>query len=240
MKRYLIIAILITLGFTACTRNITYKTVEDKISAADSLYNAKKYARAAVLYDEVSFERKSGQTAYALLRLADSYFAVNRFADARQRYDQFIKTFPQHSDLNKAYFQIGVCFFEESLPAQYDQTQTLSSIEAFRTFVQKFPNDPRYGEAVEYVRKAQYKLIEKKYRDGYIYYMMKDYSSALMYFKEVTELGNTDDLDKLSHYYSAKILLEQGNRPAAEEQFRALKEGYPNSKETAKLSKKFS
>ncbi|HNX37915.1 MAG TPA: outer membrane protein assembly factor BamD [Candidatus Cloacimonadota bacterium] len=238
MKRSLIIVTLIIMGLTACSRNVVYKDVTDKVAAADSLFNAKKYARAAVLYDEVSFERKSGQTAYALMRLADSYFAVNRFTDARQRYEQFTKTFPQHTDVNRAMYQIAVCYYEESLPAQYDQTLTLNCIDAFRNFVLKYPSDPMYSQAVEYVRKAQFKLIQKKYLNGYIYYMMKDYSSALMYFSEVTELGNTDELDRLSHYYSGKILREQKNIDGAKLHLLALQDKYPDSKETRKLSQK--
>lgn len=238
MKRILIPLILILL-LGACARNQTYTGVADKLAAADSLYALGKYSRAAVLYDEISFERKSGQTAYALIRLADSYMKINRWADARARLEQVIKSFPQHPDLNKAYFNIALCYFEESLPAQYDQTATIKCIDAFRTFAQKFPTDPKFEDALTYVRKAQYKLIEKKYRTGYIYYKMKDYSAALMYFDEVIALGNTDDLDRKSLFYSSRLHLAQGNRAAAETSFNLLKTKYPRSKETAKLQRKF-
>lgn len=238
MKRFLIPVILI-LMLGACARNQTFTSVEDKLAAADSFYAAGKYARAAVLYDEISFERKSSQTAYALLRLADSYMKINRYADARARLEQVVKSFPQHPELNKAYFNIALCFYEESLPAQYDQTNTIKSIDAFRTFAQKFPADPQFEAALTYVRKAQYKLIEKKYRTGYIYYKMKDYSSALMYFDEVIELGNTDDLDRKSLYYSSRLHLAQGDKAAALKSFDLLKAKYPGSKEAAKLQRKF-
>ncbi|HRY83315.1 MAG TPA: outer membrane protein assembly factor BamD [Candidatus Cloacimonadota bacterium] len=238
MKRFLIPVILILL-LGACAKNKTYSGVEDKLAAADSLYALGKYSRAAVLYDEISFERKSGQTAYALIRLADSYMKINRFADARARLEQVTKSFPQHPELSKVYFNIALCHFEESLPAQYDQTSTIKSIDAFRTFAQKFPSDPKFEEALVYVRKAQYKLIEKKYRNGYIYYKMKDYSSALMYFDEVIGLGNTDDLDRMSLYYSSLLHLAQGNKEAARGSFDLLSAKYPSSKETAKLKRKF-
>lgn len=238
MKRFLLPVILILI-LGACAQNQSYITVEDKLAAADAFYAAGKYARAAVLYDEISFERKSGQTAYALLRLADSYMKINRFSDARLRLEQVVKSFPQHPELNKAYFNIALCHFEASLPAQYDQTETIKSIEAFRVFAQKFPSDPQFEDALVYVRKAQYKLIEKKYRTGYIYYKMKDYSSALMYFEEVIELGNTDELDRKSLFYSSRLHLAQGDRAAAQTSFELLKAKYPGSKEAAKLQRKF-
>ena len=238
MKRFLIPVILI-LVLGACARNKTYTSVENKLAAADSFYAAGKYARAAVLYDEISFERKSGQTAYALMRLADSYMKVNRYADARTRLEQLVKSFPQNPELNKAYFNIALCYYEESQPAQYDQTETIKCIEAFKTFAQKFPSDPKFEEALSYVRKAQYKLIEKKYLTGYIYYKMKDYSSALMYFDEVIELGNANDLDRSSLFYSAKLHLAQKNKEKAKTSFDLLKAKYPKSKEVSKLKGKF-
>jgi len=68
---------------------------------------------------------------------------------------------------------------------------------------------------------------------------MKDYSSALMYFKEVTDLGNTDQLDRRSLYYTARLLGKQGLSDQAREAFDSLQRKYPGSKETKKLAKKF-
>jgi outer membrane protein assembly factor BamD len=238
MKPYLAIltAALILVG---CAQNQTLMTAEQKLKKADELFAARKYARAAELYEDVYFERASGYTAYALMREADSYFRINKFTEARTAYQEFTDSFPNHADVSTAHFRIGVCLYEESLPPQYDQTETLQCIDTFRKFVEKFPNDPRYQDAIDYVRKAQYKLIEKKYLTGYIEYKMKDYSAALMYFDEVTELGNSDRLDRLSLFYSTKIYRKQDLDDKAKDSYDRLKAKYPGSKETKKLAKYF-
>jgi outer membrane protein assembly factor BamD len=239
MRRYLSILVLILVVFSACSKNKTVLTTEEKLTRADAYYSDGKYAKAASLYDEISFERKSAATAYATLRLADCYFAMNKFTDARLKYQQFIDGFPDHVNVADAYYQKALCFFEESLKPAYDQTETVASIDAFRVFIDRFPNDDRFETALEYIRKAQYKLIEKKYQNGYIYYKMKDYSAALMYFDEVIALGNTDALDRKSLYYSALLHLHQNNHEAADYAYQRLKSRYPGSKEAQKLSKKF-
>ena len=239
MKPYLGLVMILLLAFTACSKNKTEISTADKLAKADELYAAKKYTKAAVLYDEISFERKSASTAYATLRLADSYYAVNKFTDARLKYQQFIDSFPDHQNISDAYFRIGQCLFEESLKPDYDQNETAESIEAFRNFVDRFPQDSRYSQAVDYIRRGQFKLIEKKYQNGYIYYKMKDYSAALMYFDEVIALGNTDNLDKMSLYYSALLHLHQKNAEAAKTAYQRLSSRYPGSKEAAKLADKF-
>ncbi|MDD4310334.1 MAG: outer membrane protein assembly factor BamD [Candidatus Cloacimonetes bacterium] len=239
MRRYLIIILILLAGFTACSKNRTPESSETKLKKADELFAKKKYARAATIYDEISFERKSAATAYATLQQAERYFATNKFADARSKYEQFIASFPDHQRVNHAYFQVGVCLYEESLPPQYDQDETIRSIEAFRLFIEKFPTDTKYTSALDYIRKCQYKMLEKTYMNGYIHFKMKDYSAALMYFDEIIILGNNDKLDRKSLYYSAKLHLHQKNRDKAEASFELLKSRYPSSKETKKISRHF-
>ncbi|MDD2228871.1 MAG: outer membrane protein assembly factor BamD [Candidatus Cloacimonetes bacterium] len=239
MHRFIIALLILMLGFTACSRNKTQLSTEVRLKTADELYAKGKYARAAILYDEISFERKSASTAYANLRQADCYFAINKFADAQSKYEQFISSFPDHPDVSNAYFQVGASLFEESLSPQYDQNETIASIEAFYIFIEKFPSDPRYSAALDYIRKAQYKLLEKKYLNGYIHYKMKDYSAALMYFDELIALGNTDELDRQSLYYSAKLHLHQKNSEKAKQSYDRLLSRYPNSKEAKRLSRRF-
>jgi len=238
MKRFLIFVLLL-LALGACSKNKTELPTEEKLALADTYYSNGKYAKAATIYDDISFERKSASTAYATLRLADSYFAMNKFTDARLKYQQFISSFPDHSNVADAYFRVAVCFFEESLKPEYDQEETLLAIDAFRDFAERFPEDIRFSDALDYIRRAQYKLIEKKYKNGYIYYKMKDYSAALMYFDEVIELGNTDSLDRKSLYYSALLHHHQKNETAAMASYNKLIEKYPGSKEATKLKRKF-
>jgi len=239
MRRYILFALIIILTFSACSRNKTKLSTEAKLKAADELFAKHKYARAATFYDEISFERKSAATAYATLKVAECYFAMNKFTDARSRYEQFISSFPDHVNVSTAYYKVGECLFEESLSPQYDQTDTINSIEAFSTFIDKFPNDERYAKALDYIRKAQYKLLEKTYQNGYIHYMMKDYSAALMYFDEIIVLGNEDTLDRMSLYYSVKSHFHQKNREKAKASYDILLNRYPQSKEAKKLSKRF-
>ncbi len=239
MKRILYILILILILIAGCSKNKIQMSTEEKLQKADELFANKKYARAAQLYEEITFERQSAATSRAMMRQAESYFNMNKFVDARLKYLQFTQLFPSHQDVATAYFRIGVCYFEESLPTHYDQTETNQAIETFKLFIDKFPNDSRFTQALEYIRKSQYKLLEKRYHNGYIYYRMSDYSGALMYFNEIIELGNQDQLDKMALYYATLIQLRQGLNSDARASFEKMKAKYPGAKETRKLSRRF-
>lgn len=231
--------LLLIILLAGCARNKIELSTENKMAKADALYAKKKYAKAATYYDEISFERKSASSAIALMKLADCYFQINKFTDARLKYTMMTTSYPDFPEIETAYFRIGVSYFEETLPPQYDQTETAQAIEAFRTFLDKFPSSPRYSEAIDYIRKCQSKLIQKKFHNGYIYYKMKDYSSALMYFNQISELGNMDKLDRQSLYYSIKIHIAQRNSEAANEAWAKLKSRHSGSKEVQKLQRYF-
>ncbi|MEN6445286.1 MAG: outer membrane protein assembly factor BamD [Candidatus Cloacimonas sp.] len=240
MRKYFLLIPIVVFCLFSCSSNKTQLSTEAKLKNADELYAKGKYSRAATIYEEISFERKSASTAYATMKVADCYFKMNKFADARARYEQFISSFPDHENVSDAYFRKGECLFEESLPPQYDQTETVNCIEAFRTFIDRYPSDSRYGKALEYIQKCQYKLLEKDYLTGYLYYKMKDYSSALMYFDDITALGNYNEIDRQALYYSAKLHLHQKNLEKAKESYTKLQTRYPDSKEAKRLAKKFS
>ncbi len=231
---------LLAVLLAACARNEVAVSSAAKMQQADELFSRKKYSRAALLYEDISFERQSASAPVALMRLADCYYKMNKFTDARLKYTALTTSYPDFEEIETAYFRIGECYFEESLKPQYDQTETQQSIDAFRVFLDRFPNSDKYQRAIEFIRQAQTKVIQKKYHNGYIYYRMKDYSSALMYFKEIINLGNQDEIDRRSLYYATRISLYHKNRADAETFWNRLKSRYPDSRETKKLARHFS
>jgi outer membrane protein assembly factor BamD len=211
---------------------------EITMQKADALFKAKKFARAYPLYQQIVFERNSAIASDAQMKLAQCYFNLHKFSEAEVEYEQLIKLFPDYSNISEAYYEIGVCYLEMSPGPQYTQEETNKAIEAFQTFIDKFPNDKLRPEALENLQKAQYKLLEKEYNNGYIYFKIADYSAALLYFNEIIALGNHDRLEKMSLYYSAKIYIAQKNWLAANQAFETLQKYFPKAKETRRIKDK--
>jgi outer membrane protein assembly factor BamD len=239
MKKFTLVLLLLVLLF-ACSKNTTKptSTPEYKMQKADAFFKAKKYAKAYPLYQQIVFERNSSIAADAQMKLAQSYFKLHKFSEAQVEYEQLIKLFPDYQNINLAYFQTGICYLEVSPKPQFTQEDTQKAIDAFQTFIDKYPNDPLRPTAVEKLQEAQYKLIQKEYNNGYIYYKMADYSAALLYFDEIISLGNKDRLEKRSLYYSSKIYIAQKNWTKANLTFEKLNKAFPDTKESLKIEKK--
>ena len=240
MKK-VILALIVIAVLTACSSNkaIRKMTVDEKMNRGNELFELKKYNKAIPYFTDVAFERNSAHTSEAQMKLADSYFFQNKFLEARYEYEEVIRLFKEYSEINRAYFQLGVCYFEESLSPHYTQTETNMSISSFETYLEKFPKDSKRNDAIEYINKCRYKLLEKKYLNGYTYFKISDYSAALMYFDEIIELGNINDADKGSLYYAAKIYIKRKNTLKAEQMITKLTAKYPDTKEAEKITKAF-
>ena len=179
-------------------------------------------------------------TADAQLQLANCYYKMNRFEDARLEYDEMIKQFGDYPHINDAYYYEAACYQEQSLNPNYTQGETQKSIEGYQVFLEKFPFDERKEAALKSIKELQYKLLEKRYINGYIYYKMSDYSSALLYFDGIVELGNHDEIEKKCLYYTTKIYIDRKDWEKAKETKNRLTYYFGDSKEAKKMEKKFS
>ena len=214
--------------------------VDQKMARANQLFDSGKYSKASEFYLDVVFERSSVHTPIAQFMLAESYFRMSRYADAIYEYRELIRLFPDYRDVSIAYFRLGEAFYAQSLDPHYSQIETNQSIDAFNIFLDRFPFHSRRDEAIAFIQKAQQKLLEKKFLNGYIYYKMYDYSAAMMYFNEIIELGLIGDLDRDTHYYAALIYLERNDLENSERTMIHLENNYPDSGETARIVRMFS
>lgn len=243
MKRNLVLIVLVTaLALTllsGCSRNKAknYMPVKQKMEMADNYFAIEKYHKAIPLYTDIVFERNSKYTAKAQMQLAECFFNQNKFLSARFEYEEMIRLFGDYDDIARAYFQIGVCNYENSLSPHYTQEETLQAIDAFQTFIEKFPFDGRKVESIDYINKCNIKLLEKKYYNGYAYYKLSDYSAALMYFEEIIELGNNNDMDMNSLYYASRIYIFRKDVANADKYVEKFMGKYSNTKLAPKLQK---
>ncbi len=242
MKRTLVLvsAALLLLALFACSENALMKSmsVNEKMDRGNALYEQGKWRKAAPYFQEVVFERRTAFTNEAQFKLAECYFNQEKWSDARYEYEELIRLFPDYSDIAIAYYRLAQCWFEESLSFHYTQDETVSAIDAFRVFIERFPDNGHVAEAQDFIVKAQYKLLQKSYMNGYIYYRTYDYSAALLYFDEVRAAALNDPIDCKSLYYSAKIHLYRKDYEKAQPVIAELVARYPQSREARRLGKR--
>ncbi len=238
MKKMLLLTLLLGL-LMGCSNNLYEDSSEtERFKIADNYFNQGKYRKAIPIFESIVSYKTSGITTDAQAKLAESYYLMGQYENARLEYQFLMRYSSNMKDLEIAYFRIGECFWKTSEPASYTQDETNAAISALEEYLVRFPTGKYRAESIEIIKEAEVKLLEKTYLNGYTYFMLSDYPAALLYFSEVLSAGSSSEIDMKSAYYSAIIYFEQDNMDRANSFKEYLRLSYPDEKLTKKIIKK--
>ena len=117
----------------------------EEFEAGDSLYAAKKFNEAELLFPQSSWAPK------AALMAAYVYYAQDYYFDAEAELNRFIKTYPKSQDLAYAHFLLAMCYYEKIVDEKKDLGPLLSAQEKFNFIIKNYPES-------DYALDAEYKL----------------------------------------------------------------------------------
>jgi outer membrane protein assembly factor BamD len=104
----------------------------------------------------------------AELRLGDLDFEQDRFPEARERYESFIKLHPTHPKVDYAAYRSALTHFKD-MPSEFfllppseekDQTEVQAAHRAMNNFLRQYPDSQYAKEAKEQAELAKQKLAE--------------------------------------------------------------------------------
>lgn len=101
--------------------------------------------------------------ALSQLKIADVYFLQESFPEAAAAYETFVELYPKHERAGYAIFRSGESYFMD-IPSTIarDLRSAESAIQAFTTYLKKFPAGENAQQAQEMKKKAYNKLAEKE------------------------------------------------------------------------------
>ena len=117
----------------------------EEFEAGDSLFAAKKFNEAELLFPQSSWAPK------AALMAAYVYYAQDYYFDAEAELKRFIKTYPKNPDISYAHFLLAMCYYEKIIDEKKDLGPLLQAQEKFNFIIKNFPN-------TDYALDAEYKL----------------------------------------------------------------------------------
>merc|ERR1712078_384687 len=117
----------------------------EEFRAGDSLFAAKKFNEAELLFPQSPWAPK------AALMAAYVYYAQDYYFDAESELERFIKTYPKSPDLNYAHFLLAMCYYEKIVDEKKDLGPLLKAQEKFNFIIKNYPDS-------DYALDAEYKL----------------------------------------------------------------------------------
>ncbi len=107
------------------------------------------------------------------------------YIGAASEFQRVIRDYRKEPWLEKALYQLGVCYFRQSLPAERDQAMTDKAVEGLVLFKEKYPE----SDLINGVDEKLHILEERKARSFYLTYLFyrkqKQETASMFYFREL-------------------------------------------------------
>ena len=162
-----------------------YEEGMKSLKEGDSLFAAKKFNEAEILFPQSDWAPKSA------LMAAYSYYIQDYYQDAVAELDRFIKVYPNHKNVDYAYYLLALSFYEQISDEKKD---LLSIVDAKKNFEYLIKNHPN----TEYALDAEFKidlindiLASKEMYVGRYYFDKKKWIPAINRFKTVVDKYDT-------------------------------------------------
>lgn len=172
------------------------------------------------------------------LRIADAYRNTSDYATAAVSYQDFIRTYPAHTDVPYAAYQAANCYFE-LMPADYfflpdpwqrDRKTTKQAERALATFIKTYPDNENTPKAKEQYHEVRRRLANHEIDVAEFYFKKKAYSGVIKRLEGViADYPDIEDVES-AHILLAHSYLQQKDPVSAKRVLNQLVTNYPDSK----------
>lgn len=167
------------------------------------------------------------------LKIADAYFADEKYDEALSYYRDFSELHPGHEQVPYALLQAAKCHYNETKDPQRDQTATRQALSLLDTLLAKYPATPQAIEGEALWKELRIRLGESEMDIAAFYMKRAEYQSAADRYRNVLNRypGLGLDADAL---YKLGVCYQRMNREdEAKQIFEVILENYKGSEVAA-------
>lgn len=210
-------------------------SAEELYTQAHKLLEKTSYAKAAETFEKVELEHPYSKWATkAKLMGAYAYYKDQKYDDAILSLDRFIKYHPGNQDTPYAYYLKALCYYEQIVTVDKDQSNTAKAKEAFEQVINRFPDSEYAQDAKLKIDLTNDHLAGKEMEVGRYYLKQKNYLSALNRFSVVVNEYQTTSHIEEALYRQVEIYTILGLNSEARTAAKVLAYNYPDGKWTKK------
>lgn len=214
---------------------------EFKLKKAIEYFNSQDFAKTIDLLDDIRvLYRGRAQAPTIEYYYAYSLYEQKQYVSAGNYFNQVIRLYPNSPYVEECLYMKAYCYYKGTPMVLLDQTPTKDAIEAFNTYIKRYPNSSRVKEAQKYIVELNNKLVHKSYLSAKSYYDREYYDSAIIALnnsiKEYPESSYREDILFMlleSRYELAKNSIPSKKRDRynkAKEEYLTFIEEFPESK----------
>jgi outer membrane protein assembly factor BamD len=199
------------------------KTAEDDYKSGVDELKDKNYPEATRFFEHVKTKYPFSRfAALSELRLADVKFEQDRFVEAVDAYQQFLKLHPTHEDADLAAFRIGLAHWKDGpssfvlFPPSYekDLAQVRDAAKSFQDFLKQYPSSKYRPEAEKDLAAARKLLADHEWYVAEFYASRGHWAGVAARLESLVKEypGSGRDADALLQLAQAYVKLDERYR----------------------------
>ncbi len=162
-----------------------YKEGYKELQRGDVIYAARKFNEAELLYPQSEWASK------AVLLSAYAYYSQNYYDRSIQELERFIKKYPNHKNMDYAYFLLAMCYYENIIDEKKDLEPLLLSKQKFEFILKNYPDTDFAQDAKYKIGLIQDVMASKEMYIGKYYLKKGKWVAAINRFKTVLNKYDT-------------------------------------------------
>ena len=156
-----------------------YKDGYEELKKGDVIYAAEKFNEAELLYPQSEWASKS------VLLAAYAFYSQNYYERSIDELERFIRKYPNHKNMDYAYFLLAMCYYENIVDEKKDLEPVLLSKQKFEYILKNYPNTDFALDAKFKINLIQDVLASKEMYIGKYYLKKQKWVAAINRFKTI-------------------------------------------------------
>jgi outer membrane assembly lipoprotein YfiO len=153
-----------------------------------TLWKRRPLKRAVEVYSMVIENQPfTANAAKAQYQVGLCRYTTEKYLEAAFDYRRVIEDYPGSDWVDEASYGLAMCYYDMSLPPEYDQTPSQLTIDAIDSFANRFPDDERLTGLRDKQREMQERIAQQQLINARFYEKRRRFSAAKIYYELVVD-----------------------------------------------------
>lgn len=165
-----------------------YELGQKRMEKKWTLFRGRPLKKAIDVYsmviDNQPFQEAAAEAQY---KIGLCHFTRDEYVEAAYEYQRVIEDYASSDWVDDASYGLAMCYYEASLPPDYDQTRSRLAIEAIDEFKARFPEDERVENLAEKRQDMRDKIARQRLMTARFYEKRRRFDAARIYYEAVVE-----------------------------------------------------
>jgi outer membrane protein assembly factor BamD len=129
----------------------------------------------------------TSEAARAQYQIGLCRYTTENYLEAAFDYRRVIEDYAGSDWVDEASYGLAMCYYDMSLPADYDQTPSQLTIDAVESFASRYPDDERLPDLRTKQAEMQERIAQQQLLTAKFYEKRRKFGSAKIYYEVVVD-----------------------------------------------------